>query len=92
MVASEGEECEGDERVGGFESERHAGEEPDFDVGGFDRPVGEPVFEAGVDRLAVPADLAADFDELGDAGSLCPLQPGVECVFVVLASEFEDVA
>ena len=69
MVSSESEHREGDECVGGFESERDAGEDPDFGVGGFDQPVGEPVLEAGVDRFAVPTDFASHFDELGDAGT-----------------------
>lgn len=43
-MAAEGEHGEGDEGVGGLESERDAGEEADLGVHRFDASVGEAVF------------------------------------------------
>ena len=38
-VAAEGEHRQGDERFGGVEAERDAGQHPDLGVGGFDQPL-----------------------------------------------------
>ena len=38
-VAAEGEHGQGDERFGGVEAERDAGQHPDLGVGGFDQPL-----------------------------------------------------
>ena len=48
-VAAEGEHGQGDERFGGVEPERDAGQQPDLGVGGFDQSVGQAVVEGGVD-------------------------------------------
>lgn len=57
-MAAEGEHGQGDECFWGSESERDPGEQADFGVGRFDQPLGQPVFEGGVDGGAVFDDLA----------------------------------
>lgn len=90
--AAEGEHGEGDEGVGGFESEGHALQESDLRVGGLDEAVGEAVLEGRVDRGPVAADLLAEFDEGRDAAACGPADPLVEGLFALVAFDGEDVA
>ena len=77
-VAAEGEHRQGDERFGGVEAERDAGQHPDLGVGGFDQPLGQAVVEGGVDRVAVFDDAVGEFDEDRDAAAPSPRDPFVE--------------
>jgi hypothetical protein len=80
-VAAEGEHGWGDERVGGVESERDAGQEPDLGVGGFDQSLGQAVLEGGVNRVAVSNDAARHFDKHPDATAPRPRDPPVQRLF-----------
>ena len=50
------------------------------------------MFEVGVDRLAVSADLFGELDECGELGSASPDQPFVECFFAFDAFDSEHIA
>ena len=65
-MAAESEQGEGDERLGAVEPEGDPGEQPDLGVGRFDESLGETVFEVGVDRITVSADLSGEVDEGGE--------------------------
>ncbi len=82
-MAAEAEHGEGDEGVGGFESEGDAGDQSDSRIDRFDASVGESVFDRGEDRGAVFDDAALEFHERGYATAPSPADPLVE-------GEFED--
>lgn len=65
-MGAEGEECEGNEGLGSVESVGDAGKESDLGVGRFDEPLGQVVFEVGVDRMTVSADLLGEVDKGGE--------------------------
>jgi len=62
-VASEGEECEGDERLGAVKPVGDPGEQPDFGVGRFDQSLREAMVEVGVDRFTMFRDPLGEMDE-----------------------------
>ena len=55
-----------------MESERDAGYEADFGVGGFDQGVSQAAVEGGVDLGAAAADAAAEVNEGVDAAAAGP--------------------
>ena len=91
-MAAEGEHGQGDECFWGSESERDPGEQADFGVGRFDQSLGEPVFEGGVDRVAVFDDLAGQLDEGRDTAAPRPGDPPVQGLFSFLSFDGEDMA
>ena len=91
-MAAEGEHGQGDEGVWGSESEGDSGEQADFGVGRFDQPLGQAVFEGGVDGGAVFDDLAGQFDEGRDTAAPRPGHPPVQGLFTFLSFDGKDMA
>ena len=89
-MAAEVEHGQRDECVGRSESERDAGDEPDFGVHRLDAPVGQAVLDRRQDRVAVFDDPALEFDERGDPAPAGPPDPDLEGVGGLLGREPED--
>ncbi len=89
-MAAEAEHGEGDQGVGGFESEGDAGDQSDSRIDRFDSAVGESVFDRGEDRGAVFDDAALQFHERGYATPSRPADPFVEGFGGFIVGEFED--
>ena len=89
-MSSESEHRQGDERFGTDKSERDASEEPDLGVHGFDKSVGQAVFDSGKDLFAVSADSSLERDERFDTATPCPLDPAFECIGGLGNRQLED--
>ena len=90
-VAAEGEHGQGDQRIGGAESERNPGQQSDLGVGGFDQPLGQAVVEGGVDGLAVAYDATGQLHEHRDAAAPRPGYPPVQGFLAFFAFDRKHV-
>ena len=91
-MASEAEHGECDQGVGGFESERDAGDESDLRIHRLDTAVGEPVLDGGEDRGPVGHDASLQFHERGNPAPSGPPHPLVEGLGGLVVRQFEDHA